>query len=105
MDEASDYSDDLIKDEQFFSTGGLAAKSHVNRENTLILGSSNLSYEDGRPTQRVSNRALQWHSKCYCVTSVTKTFTLKGVQTIHRLYVILLFYYIYIYKIKNIYNI
>jgi hypothetical protein len=32
----------------------------------------------------VSKRALQWYSKCYCVASVTKTFTLKGAQTIHR---------------------
>jgi hypothetical protein len=34
--------------------------------------------------QGVSERASQWCSKCYCVASVTKTFTLKGVQTIHR---------------------
>jgi hypothetical protein len=35
--------------------------------------------------QGVSKTALQWYSKCYCVESVTKTFTLKGVQTIiHR---------------------
>jgi hypothetical protein len=34
--------------------------------------------------QGVSKRALQWYSKCYCVASVTKTFTLKGVQTIPR---------------------
>jgi hypothetical protein len=34
--------------------------------------------------QGVSKRALQWYSKCYCVASVTKTFALKGVQTIHR---------------------
>jgi hypothetical protein len=27
-------------------------------------------------------KALQYYSKCYCVASVTKTFTLKGVQTI-----------------------
>jgi hypothetical protein len=32
----------------------------------------------------VLKRALQWYSKCYCVASVTKTFTLKGVQTIRR---------------------
>jgi hypothetical protein len=31
-----------------------------------------------------SKRALQWYSKCYCVASITKTFTLKGVQTMHR---------------------
>jgi hypothetical protein len=29
-------------------------------------------------------RALQWYSKCYCVASVTKTFTLKGIQINHR---------------------
>jgi hypothetical protein len=23
---------------------------------------------------------LQWYSKCYCVASVTKTFTPKGIQ-------------------------
>jgi hypothetical protein len=34
--------------------------------------------------QGVSKRDLQWYFKCYCVASVTKTFTLKGVQTIHR---------------------
>jgi hypothetical protein len=34
--------------------------------------------------QGVSRRALQGYSKCYCVASVTKTFILKGVQTIHR---------------------
>jgi hypothetical protein len=28
-------------------------------------------------------KALQGYSKCYCVSSVMKTFTLKGVQTIH----------------------
>jgi hypothetical protein len=28
-------------------------------------------------------RALQWYSECRCVASVTKTFTLKGVQSIH----------------------
>jgi hypothetical protein len=33
--------------------------------------------------QGVSKRTLQWYSKCYSVASVTKTFTLKGVQTIH----------------------
>jgi hypothetical protein len=31
----------------------------------------------------LKKRALQCYSKCYCVASVTKTFTLKGVQTIH----------------------
>jgi hypothetical protein len=30
-----------------------------------------------------STRALQWYSKCYYVETVTKTFTLKSVQTIH----------------------
>jgi hypothetical protein len=34
--------------------------------------------------QGVSKRALQWCSRCYCVVSVTKAYTLKGVQTIHR---------------------
>jgi hypothetical protein len=34
--------------------------------------------------QGVSKRALQRYSKCYCVASVTKTFTFEGVQTIHR---------------------
>jgi hypothetical protein len=34
--------------------------------------------------QGVSKRDLQCYSKCYSVASVTKTFTLKGVQTIHR---------------------
>jgi hypothetical protein len=33
--------------------------------------------------QGVSERALQWYSKFYCVASVTKTFILKGVLTIH----------------------
>jgi hypothetical protein len=30
-----------------------------------------------------SKIALQWYSKCYSVASVTKTFTLKDVQTIY----------------------
>jgi hypothetical protein len=30
-----------------------------------------------------SKRALQWYSKYYCVTNVTNTFILEGVQTIH----------------------
>jgi hypothetical protein len=34
--------------------------------------------------QGVSKRVIRWYSKCYCVTSVMKTFTLKGVQIIHR---------------------
>jgi hypothetical protein len=34
--------------------------------------------------QSVSKRALQWYSKCFCLASVTKTFTPKGVQTNHR---------------------
>jgi hypothetical protein len=38
-------------------------------------------YED---IQGVSKTDLQWCSKCYCVASVTKTFILKGVQSIHR---------------------
>jgi hypothetical protein len=33
--------------------------------------------------QGVSKEALQWYSQCCCMASVTKTFTLKGVQTIH----------------------
>jgi hypothetical protein len=31
---------------------------------------------------KVSKRGLQWYFKCFCVMSVTKTFTLKGIQTI-----------------------
>jgi hypothetical protein len=34
--------------------------------------------------QGVSERALRLYSKSYCVAAITKTFTLKGVQTIHR---------------------
>jgi hypothetical protein len=34
--------------------------------------------------QDVSKRSLQWYSKCYCVASVSKTFTLKGVQTVYQ---------------------
>jgi hypothetical protein len=34
--------------------------------------------------QDVSKKALQWYSTRYTVTSVTKTFTLKGVETIYR---------------------
>jgi hypothetical protein len=34
--------------------------------------------------QGVSKRVLQWYSKCCCVFSVTKTFTLKGVRSIQR---------------------
>jgi hypothetical protein len=32
--------------------------------------------------QGVLNKALQLYSKCYCGASITKTLTLKGVQTI-----------------------
>jgi hypothetical protein len=35
--------------------------------------------------QSVSKIALQGYFKFYCVVSVTKNFTLKGVQTNHRL--------------------
>jgi hypothetical protein len=34
--------------------------------------------------QGVSKKALQWHSKCCCVASVTQTFKLKDTQTTHR---------------------
>jgi hypothetical protein len=34
--------------------------------------------------QGVSKRVLQLYSLCYCAGSVTKTFTLKDVQSIHR---------------------
>jgi hypothetical protein len=34
--------------------------------------------------QGVSKRALQRYFKCHCVPSVTKTFTLEGVQTLQR---------------------
>jgi hypothetical protein len=34
--------------------------------------------------QGVLKRALQWYFKYYYVASITKTFTLKRVQTIHR---------------------
>jgi hypothetical protein len=30
--------------------------------------------------EQIRVEALQWYSKCYCVASVTKTFTLKGAQ-------------------------
>jgi hypothetical protein len=30
-------------------------------------------------------RALQWYSKCYCVTGVMKTFTPQGLQIVQRL--------------------
>jgi hypothetical protein len=33
--------------------------------------------------QGVLEIASQWYSKCCCVASVTKTFTPKGLQTIH----------------------
>jgi hypothetical protein len=33
--------------------------------------------------QGVTKKALQLYFKCYCVASVTKTFSLIGVQTIH----------------------
>jgi hypothetical protein len=36
------------------------------------------------PVQGVSKRVKQCRSKRYCVVNVTKTFTFKGVQTIHR---------------------
>jgi hypothetical protein len=31
-----------------------------------------------------SKRDFQWYSKCNCGASVTKAFTLKGIQTVHR---------------------
>jgi hypothetical protein len=34
--------------------------------------------------QDVLKRALQWYSERYCKANVTKTFTLKGLQTLHR---------------------
>jgi hypothetical protein len=34
--------------------------------------------------QGVPKIALKLYSKCYCVASVTKTFTPEGVQTIER---------------------
>jgi hypothetical protein len=43
-----------------------------------------LWFNDSLVMQGASKRASQRYSKCYCVASVTKTFTLKGVQTIHR---------------------
>jgi hypothetical protein len=46
--------------------------------------SSELSMGLSMVMQGVSKRALQWYSKWYCVASVTKTFALKGVQTIRR---------------------
>jgi hypothetical protein len=44
--------------------------------------SVNLKCEGCNEIQSVSKRALQQYSKCYCVASVTKKFTLTGVQTI-----------------------
>jgi hypothetical protein len=37
-----------------------------------------------KPNTMCFKRDLQSYSKCYCVVSVTKTFTLKGLQTIQR---------------------
>jgi hypothetical protein len=52
--------------------------------------------------------ALKWYSKCYCVTCVTKTFTLKGMQTTHLLRWVVLFqtpcissHFCFVYKIGN----
>jgi hypothetical protein len=57
--------------------------------------------------QGVSKRALQWYSKCYSLASVTKVFTLKGVQTIHHLRCWCIYFfnntYIYIYIYIYIY--
>jgi hypothetical protein len=39
-------------------------------------------------SQGVSKRALQWYSKCYCVASLTKTFTLKGVHSILECWIV-----------------
>jgi hypothetical protein len=36
--------------------------------------------------QGASKKALQWYSKRYCVASVTKTVTLKGVQAMDSSY-------------------
>jgi hypothetical protein len=56
-------------------------------ERSWSLGPKKVAYGDNftfLTIHGVSKIALQWYSKCYCVASVTKTFTLKGVQTIHR---------------------
>jgi hypothetical protein len=45
-----------------------------------------LNYTKGKTAgiQDVSKRALQCYSKCYCAATVTKTFTLRSEETIHR---------------------
>jgi hypothetical protein len=54
-----------------------------HRDNTPITKGAFL-YSPFLGYTGVSKRTLQWHSKCCCVASVTKMFTIKGVQTTHR---------------------
>jgi hypothetical protein len=42
------------------------------------------STSTNRKMQDVSKGALEWYSTYYCMGSITKTFTLKAVQSIHR---------------------
>jgi hypothetical protein len=49
---------------------------------TFTTSTNHLS-ELGDEIKGVSKIALQWYCKCYSQASVTKTFTLKGLQTIH----------------------
>jgi hypothetical protein len=48
-----------------------------------LLSEANIINGTMETIHGVLKRALQWYSKCYCVVIVTKTFTLKGLQTIH----------------------
>jgi hypothetical protein len=67
------------------SSSGLSSPlAYFDRGETYSRLSS-VSHCEGCDIRDVSKRALQWCSKCYCVASVTETFTLKSVQTVHRL--------------------
>jgi hypothetical protein len=51
---------------------------------TILQASTSCYWYSFTFIQVFQKRALQWYSKCYCVTSVTKPFKLNGIQTIHR---------------------
>jgi hypothetical protein len=70
----------------------LTSKNLIGVEENIIIllmivynrGMNRLIYTKVRSTVHLklegfSKRALQWYYKCYCVVSVTKTFTLIGV--------------------------
>jgi hypothetical protein len=56
----------------------------VNITSVWFLGQHKCCCKNMQDVQGVLKRSLQWYSKYYCVASVTKTFTLKGLQILRR---------------------